>query len=524
MKKVIILFNFLLLSNYFLQSQSLYNGLIGACDNDYGHDVAVFEDGTRYFLTNTISFTNNGTEHILITKIDSNNNQVWSKIYLGPVTNESYKIKKYKQKLIISGTCRSSSSILQKVFVMQIDTSGQLIWCCKYNDGVAYGMDICNNGDIILTGVKYNPPDYDRLFVLKLDTLGNVKWSKEFYSTNGRFSHGQDIIQTRDNNIIVTGFIGYGSGNYSCRHTLIKLDENGNIIWKNYYNYILWWPSKINVVELSTDSNLITNGTTRYPNWNSYLLKVNSINGQLIWNKTYDFGYNDYSTGVIENNNHLYLYGNETLSNYYDMVVMKTDLYGNVNWAHSYGTANEDIVNQLVKFRDKLLIIGTSNNYFGTHISLTQSDSYCSEIDTNGYGSNLLDSLVTVNTGTFSSISVDSNFSSGTYSVSKIPVILIDSTINAILDTSICEPLSIGSYSNIDNIVIFPNPNNGIFTVKLMDHSSNITIYNSMGKVIHEQKCSKGYTVIDISYSANGLYFMKIRSINGISTKKMLKL
>ncbi|MBI4930074.1 MAG: T9SS type A sorting domain-containing protein [Bacteroidetes bacterium] len=72
------------------------------------------------------------------------------------------------------------------------------------------------------------------------------------------------------------------------------------------------------------------------------------------------------------------------------------------------------------------------------------------------------------------------------------------------------------SDSNENNIVVFPNPNNGEFTVYGLQFPVQIRIYNSLGQIIHEQSVNKNSSAgissgetVNLS-EANGIYLLKI--------------
>jgi endonuclease I len=85
---------------------------------------------------------------------------------------------------------------------------------------------------------------------------------------------------------------------------------------------------------------------------------------------------------------------------------------------------------------------------------------------------------------------------------------LIGNTTTNITHSINCEwNFSIDDFQNLNNISIYPNPNNGQFQITLME-SSNIIVTNSIGQIIFEKFIEKGINEITISKKA-GLYFIK---------------
>ena len=78
-----------------------------------------------------------------------------------------------------------------------------------------------------------------------------------------------------------------------------------------------------------------------------------------------------------------------------------------------------------------------------------------------------------------------------------------------------------------NNVAVYPNPSNGIFTLNVNAPYQNIemkfTILNNLGEIIYENVLAVGnQQQIDISDYAAGTYILKIVSENGFATKKLV--
>lgn len=74
---------------------------------------------------------------------------------------------------------------------------------------------------------------------------------------------------------------------------------------------------------------------------------------------------------------------------------------------------------------------------------------------------------------------------------------------------------------------IFPNPNNGTFTINLKGQNGNksIAILNPNGKMVHHLNTFENDINIDLNDLSNGIYFVKIVDENGLTaTKKVVVL
>lgn len=78
-----------------------------------------------------------------------------------------------------------------------------------------------------------------------------------------------------------------------------------------------------------------------------------------------------------------------------------------------------------------------------------------------------------------------------------------------------------------DEIEIFPNPNNGVFTINVPIKSGNVStiqIFDIHGNIIMKQKINDDDSRIDISEALSGTYFIKVVSGSSTYFKKIIKL
>ena len=73
------------------------------------------------------------------------------------------------------------------------------------------------------------------------------------------------------------------------------------------------------------------------------------------------------------------------------------------------------------------------------------------------------------------------------------------------------------------SINIYPNPANHFVNIEAKSKIKSIQMYDIQGRLLEILHPEKEKTGIDISTKANGVYFVKITSENGISTKKIMK-
>ncbi len=83
------------------------------------------------------------------------------------------------------------------------------------------------------------------------------------------------------------------------------------------------------------------------------------------------------------------------------------------------------------------------------------------------------------------------------------------------------EPVSVEE-ENISNISIFPNPNNGKFSVNLGENAQSYVLYDMSGRIV-EEKAVNGLSVVDFDMNiAAGTYFIKVITDDKVSIEKVI--
>ncbi|MFT7611935.1 MAG: hypothetical protein ACI9J3_000884 [Parvicellaceae bacterium] len=71
------------------------------------------------------------------------------------------------------------------------------------------------------------------------------------------------------------------------------------------------------------------------------------------------------------------------------------------------------------------------------------------------------------------------------------------------------------------NISVYPNPSSGIFKINSSIQKGTFEIYNLQGKKVYSGSVKSNFQ-IDISDQSNGIYFLKLLTIEGVVNKKII--
>jgi hypothetical protein len=92
----------------------------------------------------------------------------------------------------------------------------------------------------------------------------------------------------------------------------------------------------------------------------------------------------------------------------------------------------------------------------------------------------------------------------------------------------LCGPDAINEVNALDNMIVYPNPNNGIFNVELAAANSTeftFVVRNVIGQtLVNSTETINGNFIksIDLSNESDGIYFLTVKSINSEKTAKII--
>ena len=76
---------------------------------------------------------------------------------------------------------------------------------------------------------------------------------------------------------------------------------------------------------------------------------------------------------------------------------------------------------------------------------------------------------------------------------------------------------------NSNSPVLYPNPNNGSFSISLPEEDCEIIVTNSFGQVLYRQSHASGLTTLNLHELSQGMYFVTVHSASQNSTQKFVK-
>lgn len=247
-------------------------------------------------------------------------------------------------------------------------------------------------------------------WLIKLDNFGNLIWEKSFGFLGADF--GTTLIATKDNGFLITGVLdvtssgGLGNKKSATKHAggdiwAIKLDNSGNVIWRNYYGGS-FTDTPFGVVETSkneyiivgsSDSNDvdIKNNKGTYDFW---VIKISST-GKLIWEKSFGGSEIDEARAItIANDGNFIIVGDTRSSDKEvtlnkgaaDIWMLKINENGEILNKFTIGGSSFDAARSITKTQNNNYLIAGSSRSLNGDVSKNQgqNDGWLVEVSESG--------------------------------------------------------------------------------------------------------------------------------------------
>ena len=349
-----------------------------------------------------------------------------------------------------------------------------------------------------------------------------VRFAKTYGGTNwdGAFS----VQQISDGGYILAGYTNsFGAGNFDL--FLIKTDASGNVQWAKTYGGTSW--DEAYSVRQTLDGGYIVAGWT-----NSFgaggadilLIKTNA-SGNVQWAKTYGGTSNDYAYSVQQTSDGGYIVAGYTESfgaGGVDVFLIKTYANGNLQWAKTYGGTGYAYAYSFQHTSDGGYILAGYTNSFGAG----SWDIFFVKTDANGNISSSCDivrnanptetePLVTVNTP--SPTVTDLTLILTVTPVTSPPLTITSPTLTVNAPCPLSDDNELGISESCKPVSGLITPYKGGIKVS-KSGEFEVKVYNVSGVVV---KSVKGKDEVKIELS-RGVYFVEVVSGGKVMREKVV--
>lgn len=542
-----------------ISAEIIYSSYFGGNEGDEARSIAIDNKDNLYIFgytlstnlpTHTSSFqdTLKGSYDTFISKFDSSGNHIWTTYIGGTNVDLASSIKATHDNCLVllgytnsidfpttSGAFQTTHAGQYDVFIIKIDTSGNIIWSTLFGGtggelGVDASLDF--NNHIVIAGQTNSsnfpsttgafqplPLGGNDAFIAKFNQNGQLLWASCYGGTATEDAHA--ITSDFENNIIITGmtnstdlFISSNAvqslNNGFFDIYIAKFSPSGNLIWATYFggsNY-----DDIYGIHSDSSNNLYLAGRTA----------------------SMDFVTTPNAFQTFKNNG-------------VDACIFKLSKNGDLIWSTYFGGNGDDFAEKI--YIDKKNNVTTLINTNSDSISLASDttfslypinleNTYILTLDSSGipiwsafFGGNSIDRAYDFKivpggklyfTGTTESLNIP--ITSNAFQINKDSY--VDSyicIINSSLfytDTSNINTITKNIYAK-NKISLYPNPTHNTICIENIINPFYYAIISSKGEILKSETCNKN--CIETNYLSPGLYVLELQINEQIYRKKFIK-
>ena len=330
------------------QPDTLWTGMYGGSDSEQAFSVTATPDGGCAVIGHTYSFLS-GKSDIWIVRLDATGDTLWTKLFGGSLNDEGLHIAMIPEGNFIFTGYTVTADSGEQLLLVKIDSLGNVLWQKNYG-GTGNERGNCaiptSDGGYIVAGVT-SPGTSSDMWILKTNALGDTVWTRII--GGGNPDEAKYICTTHDGGYVVTGYTySYGSG-FSDIY-LVKLNDQGVVVWSTTvgdsgYEY------SVSVLETDDYGFFITGQTTSYGagSYDIWVVRTDSL-GNVLWTKTFGGPNTDFPGEGIKTSDGNYLISGTLYSD--DAWLFKLDDNGDTLWTMNVLQWTTDVFRSVVEATD----------------------------------------------------------------------------------------------------------------------------------------------------------------------------
>jgi len=237
-------------------------------------------------------------------------------------------------------------------------------------DDIAYSLVVTSDGGFALAGSTSTPSDLPikptDFWLVKTDPYGVAEWNQTYGGAG--FDVVYSLVETSDGGFALAGYTGsFGAG--STDFWLVKTDSYGNMEWNHTYGGAYGEVAQSLIVTSDGGFALAGHTDSFGAGQDDFWLVKTDMYGNLEWSQTYGgAGFGDYAYSLVETSDGGFALAGFTASfgvEFPDFWLVKTDMYGNMEWNQIYGGAKDDCARSLVAASDGGFALAGDTKSFG---------------------------------------------------------------------------------------------------------------------------------------------------------------
>jgi hypothetical protein len=286
---------------------------------------------------------------IIILFSDSIFSQTWERIYFPTISSIPYSlIETYDFGFLIGGSFINYNGTYRAGYIIKTNINGVPLWfktIGQSDDGsMVATINATGDGGCIIGGSTIKTDPWSDPFIMKLNSCGESEWCRIYNQMHDTGDYTASIFHIQGGYIAFIDRLGYLYANDHIK--LLRLDENGNLLWQQIYypTDSLTSGGEAYKMILTPDYKFLLSGDCYYPDSGTmtpkylrpYLIKIDSsgsLDWELPWSKLNGQAFDGQSfKSILDNNNVIYSCGRHIVTSGTlqgdKATLLKTDRYG----------------------------------------------------------------------------------------------------------------------------------------------------------------------------------------------------
>ncbi len=267
---------------------------------------------------------------------------------------------------VIAGLTNSSGAGKNDVWIIKLDDDGGISWQKIFggirNEEPRSIQQTSDGGYVVAGPTNSFGAGANDMWVLKLDAGGDIQWEKTYGGTKADVAHA--IQQTSDGGYVVAGFtMSFGAG--SRDYFVVKLDSEGGIEWQTSYGGAK--DDVIRFIKQVSDGGYLAAGFTHSfgTSGDIMLIKLDSL-GNVEWQKRYGGATFEEPSTILEvPGGYIIMEQSASFSKSTNGWVFKIDTDGDIIWQKTVGGGNFDELSAAQLTGDGGFIVAGETRSFG---------------------------------------------------------------------------------------------------------------------------------------------------------------
>lgn len=435
----------------------------------------------------------------------------------------------------VTGNHSSNQTYLTDFWIVKLNSSGVIQWqkalggssieeansVQQTSDGgyIVAGTAASSDGDV--TGGHGSFDDW----IIKLDSSGNIQWKKTLGGS--MVEHANSIRQTTDNGYIIAGYSNSVNGDITGNHGsedfwIVKLDQSGNLQWQkslggsdkdSAYSIQQTYDGGYITIGVS----LSTNGdvTGNHGNYDIWVVKLNA-SGSIQWQKSLGGSNDDTAYTIRQTSDGGYIFAGTSSSNNGDvngnagsnMWIVKLNNTGNIQWKKIYGTSEfYEVPLSIIQTSDHNYVIGinkedaANSKYNVTILKIDSAGNSIWEKNIDGNPMKAVSSLEETTDGGLIFAGYADDYTDSNFLIVKLA------------PTGTLATAEVNQHNT--STAFYPNPAKDFITASKLPKGSTVSIFDTSGRKVFQEKLSTENTKIKTEELLNGTYIIIVTNEGG---------